>query len=545
MIRLPGVLLPLPRALALIFAALGAIAVAVAIGVPSLWSSQAAGRLSAPPGYDDVVYLASAQRILADAGDQSVVTTLIQLVDQHAPLSTIVAVLGYVAFGGDDLGPYAANILLLAGFLFGCAVIMRELPPALTLGVLMLIGSLPLACMAVTEFRPDFYCGFLTALACVALLSERIFERRPRFLLAVGVFLGFALLSKPPAIPVTIAVTGTAYLAALGLHAWQSDRAGRWRTAARATGLLAVAAIAILVPFLILQGLETYRYIVLALVNYGSQNAYRAPWWDHLIYYSYGVAGSMIIRPALPIALILWAVTLGACLWRDRSALPRLLAMTLVTIVSYAVPTLSAVKSPYLGGAFYASLVVLMALCVAQLGRMLAPMPRTLWAILVAVVLAAGGYALVGRMQASPSAQLLVTYPADLAESYRRGTAQIWGTLRNAVRQRRQTSSGPPSWVMFISPVPTNSHAIDLFAARERVPLAGHSYYYAPSTDKIFAELLKFDYVVATASIEHVLSGPHLGDEIQAQMARRADFRLIDSFTLTPGGLVQIYERVP
>src|SRR5262245_55348528 len=125
--------------------AVGTAVVVVTIFVAffGLQRSSEIGRLAAPPGYDDVAYLFTAQVLLHAAQHQSWLETLRQLIDQHAPLSTFLAVLGFLAVPQGWAGPYIANCLVLGGFLVGCAVLLRPLPTAAIIGAIAAIGAIP------------------------------------------------------------------------------------------------------------------------------------------------------------------------------------------------------------------------------------------------------------------------------------------------------------------------------------------------------------------------------------------------------------------
>src|SRR5512135_499859 len=69
-----------------------------AVAYRALELSSLHGRLSVPPLYDDVAYFLDAAKWLNAAGSESVVASILGLLHQHAPFSTLVAAIGFRLF---------------------------------------------------------------------------------------------------------------------------------------------------------------------------------------------------------------------------------------------------------------------------------------------------------------------------------------------------------------------------------------------------------------------------------------------------------------
>jgi hypothetical protein len=93
----------------------------------SLRLSEQFGRLSIPPTYDDVAYFLAAAQWLNAAPSQGLAANLYGLLHQHAPFSTLTAVIGFTLRPDGYLGPYAINAVIILAFLLGLAVLLAAI----------------------------------------------------------------------------------------------------------------------------------------------------------------------------------------------------------------------------------------------------------------------------------------------------------------------------------------------------------------------------------------------------------------------------------
>lgn len=79
------------------------------------------GRLFVPPLYDDVSYFVEAARWLNAVQINGIAANLGGLLHQHAPFSSLTAIIGLILIPDGYVGPYAINGVILLAFLLGIA----------------------------------------------------------------------------------------------------------------------------------------------------------------------------------------------------------------------------------------------------------------------------------------------------------------------------------------------------------------------------------------------------------------------------------------
>jgi hypothetical protein len=96
----------------------------------SLRLAEQFGRLSVPPLYDDVTYFLAAAQWLNAAPSHGFAANLHGLLHQHAPFSTLTAVIGFTLWPNSFFGPYAINavtilvfLLVVARLLWRCSLV--------------------------------------------------------------------------------------------------------------------------------------------------------------------------------------------------------------------------------------------------------------------------------------------------------------------------------------------------------------------------------------------------------------------------------------
>jgi hypothetical protein len=508
------------------------------------------GRLAAPPWYDDVVYLYAAQALRHAVQHQSWLETLRQLVDQHAPLSTLLAVLGFLAVPQGWAGPYIVNCLVLGGFLAGCAVLLRPLPTAAIFGVIAAIGAIPVASLSITEFRPDFAWGFLSGLAATALLRPWLFQFSWKKLVLIGILCGLALVSKPSTGPFTAVILATAFAGSVLLHVLSGHYAtasARFHTIARVAALIGLGAGIVAGPIYAVIGREVYAYILLALVELHDQNLIPGGFLFQLLYYSIGPGGEIALGQAFWVLFSFWVTVLVYCAVHKSRMLPRLICYLAVIFVAYAIPTNTDSKSLYFGGAFYGTLIASSAAIAGELWRIAAASPRmTRLRTYAAGLICVAGIGLLVRANALHYPTVLMSQAPQMRKDLAEATAQIWSTLKDHVVSREKEQATPKIYnVMVLSPEPVTAGALSLLAVTEDVPLRAYGTYYARTLDELVLQIKNYDYAVVASSVQSQLYGPRLGDAFIKVMGERQDFKLISSYSRLVGGVVKVYERQP
>jgi len=526
------------------------VVVTIFVAFFGLQRSSEIGRLAAPPWYDDVVYLFTAQVLLHAAQHQSWLETLRQLIDQHAPLSTSLGVLGFLAVPQGWAGPYIANCLVLGAFLIGCAVLLRPLPTAAIIGAIAAIGAIPVASLSITEFRPDFAWGFLSGLAAAALLRRQLFQFSGKRLLLIGLLCGLALVSKPSTGPFTAVILATAFVGSVLLYVLAGDPAAmrtRLRAIARVAALIGLGAAIVAGPVYAIIWRDVYAYILLALVELHDENAAPGDFLFQLLYYSTGDGGSIVLGQAFWMLLLFWVAAFACCAIYKGCLLPRLICYLAVILVAYAIPAYTDTKTLFLGGAFYGTLIASTCAIAGELWRIAAKSHRlTGLRTGAAGLICVAGIALLVRANALDHPVVLMTTSPEMRTDMLEATARIWSVLKDHVVSREKELAIPKTYsVMVLSPAPVSAGNLSLLAVTQDVPLRAHGAYYVRTIDDLVLQIKNFDYAVVTNSVQSHLYGPRLGDAFMKVMDDRQDFKPITSYSRLVGGTVRVYERRP
>ena len=527
-----------------------AVLLAVSIGAVNIWHSFHAGRLSAPPAYDDVVYLTSARQWIVGLGLDPVMTSVRALFDQHAPLWTWVAIIGFVVSGGSEAGPYAAASSLLVVYFLGLLSLLRPLPLAVAWSCIVGVATLPFVNHIATEFRPDLIHGACLGLYAVALLQRSVRERSRSTLLLLGAAGGLLLIAKPTAFLPTIALGCTALALRLVLDrlrpgtTWSRDF-----LAAQAKAILWFCAGVVLVagPTFVLRYSIIFDYVYRTII--GRRDLYRldATFVQHLQFYSVGFGGFFALGRGLWVALATFVpCLLVVAIRRDGGGVLACVATAVLVAVAYAIPTVTDVKTYFLGSMFYGTLTAAAIANVSAVGRavslpqLLVPARAWLLAAIALSICGVSGY----RLYRQPI-PLATGFSAAEAENYRLATAQILRVIRDlASRHEQGPNGGRPLRVMFNSPVPTNPTVIEFYANTEGPRrVATISTFLESDLDRLMAAMTRWDVMVVASSTPHPLPGPRLGDALIARLDQRDDFILVESIAQTPSGVVRIYVR--
>jgi hypothetical protein len=170
------------------------------------------GRLLIGPYYDDLAYFLDAirrLRVLDDSGVWGWVRAWIQR-PPHSPSATILAALSYAALGTHDWAPSVANGFVVLVLLLGVDWLQPGASMKQRLLLAAFVLTVPLAQIAVRDFRPDVLSGVCTALGALVLLHGP--PEPPdltRRWVAGGLFAA-ALLSKTTTCVYTIYMCGVA-----------------------------------------------------------------------------------------------------------------------------------------------------------------------------------------------------------------------------------------------------------------------------------------------------------------------------------------------
>lgn len=517
--------------------------------VVSLRRSIEFGRLSMPPLYDDVVYLFYAQSIIHAAAHQSFFATAHQFIDQHSPLTTLLGAIGYRLIPNGDIGPYIVSSSHILLYLIACAWLLRRLPASILGGVVCAVGSVPLLRVWIVEFRPEPAWGTLTSVSAIAFFALNPLTNSRKVQILVGLLAGLAVISKPTTAPVTILLLSAAFVVSALVEIVEGRQRGAplsLGVAIRGTATVLTASLLIVVPIGAVIGHEIYDYIVWVMRDVAQQVSYHGNFREQALFYVTGPGGQLMMGRALPACLTVWVAGIIFAMSRKRAVLPRVVALFALILVSYAIPSASAVKVVWFGSAFYAIFVLATVYLIALLWK-----PNA-WSASPAVLRAAistsvpiGGLALllISNLQAQPSG-LLGMNPAVRNEITGR-TEQIWDVLRK--HELLRMASEPPghiSNVMTIAVEPIVGTVISLYGVKQDLPIRNLDLSYARSVDELLTQLPGMDYVVVGPSYTFILNGAALGDALRDAMDARPGFSRIATLSIGRGGSpVIIYER--
>lgn len=327
------------------------------------------GRLTIPPGYDDVVYMMDGLRRMRLMQDDGWLAVWRDAIDSstHSPFSIYFAFASFLVFGPHDWAPYAANGLLVFGLLLAVDALCTGRPWWERILVNAFVLTVPMTMYGIHEFRPDIPNAWWMTLGLIIVLQKSLHEQTRRRQACAGLAIAAALLTKPSALPMTVLLSGLVLAIRLVKDRLDAGPAFAYRPAFRRIGALMAWAILPVVPFYAVHGTEELAYIYNALYgDAASLGDYTLSALQTIAFYLVGSGGRIILGKHL----ILWAVLLGLaavyCLYRKR--FKDLLAAWVYAMpvgAAYAIATVNHIKTQFLGMAFHALLLgaVLLLIC--------------------------------------------------------------------------------------------------------------------------------------------------------------------------------------
>jgi len=317
------------------------------------------GRLSIVPIYDDVVYFIDGMKrlsVLDQAGLQGFAAEYLTN-PPHAPFMAASATFGYLLTGGATWGPYLLNsgwVLAIAYLLY---VTLRDVPAWSRFGLVVAALSAPMFGFVIAEFRPDPSWGLLVGCSVVALAGVDLTAVSPLRLVALGLLFGTAVVAKPTGFMPAGAVIGAAFLAQLVATNILLPKAEK-KDLARNTGIVALGAAAVLVPYFSVAGADIVAYILTVLKGDSAVWETKTDAIGHLSYYIARDTGRAMLGwfwyLAVP-TLILCGALLIRC--TDRRALCGFVGVCVALLLAYLAVSVSHVKSLMIGSLFYGTAI--------------------------------------------------------------------------------------------------------------------------------------------------------------------------------------------
>lgn len=337
------------------------------------------GRLAFVPSYDDVSYFVDAlsryQRFLN--GNLLLLFRDAVADPPHAPISTVQAVLSYMAFGVHDWAPYVSNIWIPFAALLSSLWLTRGI--GWVRWVLFVhVLTLPMLGGAIVEFRPDIAAGVLAAAAIIASVYA-VTSQEAKLLNALcwwaAGLCGAMLWAKPSAALYYVVLLELGLMFALvGMFAFRRVNllAGLKRSL-----FINCVGIGLSLPYFAVAGERVFKYTWSAIVRDKSIWAVNMDWLEHAQFYLVGHGGRFML--GLDVWIMVVAVLLLLFFVRTIEPLQRLRFSALlgVTLVGYLLVAVNSVKTQFLGVGFQSlwfmlSFLVLLELASFRRGRLLA-----------------------------------------------------------------------------------------------------------------------------------------------------------------------------
>jgi hypothetical protein len=316
--------------------------------------SYAHGKLSCPPFYDDVAYFEDALHRLEVFHSSGMGALIVDYVNSppHSAFSSFLAAGAFAVFGVFDWAPYVANGLVIFALVAFLDFLCRDLSQWRRLAVMFIVLCVPISAMAVHEFRPDIPSALSAAMGTAMLLWRSLTQTSWRYRVMAGGLFGSAALFKPPTSPLTVIV----FVAAIGMAVVVDLIMLRPDSRKMLIAIAQCCAAAVLVPLphFLIDGRDTYGYIYQNIFGPSHSTWARqgSVLW-HLRYYIDGPGGAAMfggMLGPLVIATVVGLIAFAALRFREQAL--RLIGLTIVAAVAYAVPAVMDVKEPFFGTTF-------------------------------------------------------------------------------------------------------------------------------------------------------------------------------------------------
>ena len=488
----------------------------------SIFESFAHGRLASEPNYDDVGYLYRGARALQAIREGYAVEAFTAYM--HSPFSVLLAAASFAFWGTHDWAPYAGNVVIVICYLLALCYFLQRLPIGVRLGLLFVFLSLPFATMAVVEFRPDIMWATLVGFASVYLTTtSRDFSSRMEAL-GIGFVYGAALLAKPSTFLMTTAVIGLAGL----LRILRQAFIRKLSISAFVVWLMSFLVAAVLVAgpyyFLHYQRIWTYFYEN----SFGkNKDIWIAPQAlsFHLNQYIAAdfAAASNLGRWRLPL-LVFVAVALLFSALRVKGSERRLVfaSLAIVVVAAWLASSLFGMKSPFLGGAFYGTLIFSSAYLLAEV---LNSAHRLLSRPIVQSIAFAGLAILAYAMHTWPAYS---EWNFSRANFYRKANREVWKEIRDAVKTYTPADGVLDVYYSNSSPIPPELQR--LRALQSKVSVRIHAGSMAKSMEDQRAIFEQCDMIVvqdpSLPEVNPNFPGEKLQGQITEEVLSLAGFKL-------------------
>ena len=495
---------------------------AIGATIAVLQFSMRCGRLAMPLAFDDISYILAGFDNFDAFRHAQIGHAIALLMTAHAPFQSLLVMLGFLVFGVHPWTAYAANGVLLLLAVTAILYMTRALPDAFRIAILGLGIASPLFINLVAEFRPDLFWGMLCGFACWLILREQSLKGPARNQIPAILVSAAAILWKPSALFPTLAVLGLASIFSLAAAILESEPGPPTKTVALRYVLAIAGVLALILPYFAINAETLLQYMAL-FASPSHIAPYRTGYTaaQNMNVFLFGDNFKSGLWLWLPLGLAVAILNAAFSPFAAFGSRRRYWFFAAVALWSYVIPTISPVKSFFLGGIFYGCFFcfTLLGLCNLIIWLQLRQ-PKSAW-LAIPVLLA-----ILACELTSPS----------LATPVNKNQAGEETRIADAVSQAliidipRRQDRNPSIFVESPDPVPEMylGYAADTAGEHLRV---GDGYYTAPLS-KAEANATHFRYIFLSQS--H-LSMNYEGDQLSASMIAWAltnpNFKLVAEYT--------------
>lgn len=521
---------------------------ALAFTASVLHLSEYGGRLAFPPQYDDVSYLLAGFDLFETSLNEPLVSLAWPLVHQHAPFHSLLAFAGYRLFGVNERSAYQVNGILLVAFMLSVLWMTRPLEPVSRLSIMLIVLATPFTANLVAEFRPDLFWGLLCGFAVFLLVHPRLFESDWKTRVGALVLAVAGLHAKPSASPATALLLASALAMGIALRAiyrpFRSGEIARRVLMPFAVGVLLSA------PFFITNARTLYDYMYIAFVTWRDVNQFHGSLLDHATFYSVGLCYRTALFTTLWIGLAAFvfnAYRLGVR--RLNEELAYHLALVTMVVLAYLIPTLSGVKSYYLGGIFYGTFLVATIGTLAAIFRPWGAHPsrpahraRWLLAVLAGTVLLT-----------TPTVPFVHHWDPRLAADRRAAYQQMVSAIVADASQRQFAAPGEsapavshplrPVSVYTASPTVMTAASVSLLARWQGIPTVGIGGYYTRTIQALQREAGQSDYLILSELHDSLYPGSIHSPRLLELVKNDPDFMTLSTFQDVHGSRTYLFRN--
>lgn len=517
------------------------------VAYKSLQASHLNGRLAAPPIYDDVSYFIDAIGWQHQLESRPLADSVLSLLHQHAPFSTLVAAVGFSLVPKGYEGPYLVNGVFVIAFLLAIIGLTWRRPFHQVATCLVFMGCMPMLWHTISEGRPDLPWGLALGVAAGVIVRRSVLDCGGLNLALIGVGCGLATSIKPTGFAASLAFLGGIFVLRLLLDCIEAG--GLRPFLGRAVAVLLWFGLPALIVAGLLLGpnlIHTISYIINVFVTQRDLWTSGESFSRGLLYFLTGPGGKAGLNFWLWVGLALMALRLGLAAMTGRPAIHDAVVLLGATVLAYAIPSVADIKTYFFGAGFYSTFIVaiMMNFCVVQsrIESWIATNPadvrgRCFLLAATRVLPLAAITLLFLKMVVIGPVSVALSLNAQQQLEIRAGTDRVWQLVGEV-----KADQSRPLVVSFSSAYPVAPATLKLYAMQAGVELEIRSELFHRTRDETEKALLTGDLLVVTSSISQTLVGPRVGDELIRALDSNRGVCLLDSQTF-PDVTLRVYRR--